>query len=160
MTRPCRSGADGRLLTDVSVLSASLAAPKRPEPAAWPPAPLAMAGSATIPVRCSLVFFMVFAHFMPLIAGTVMALARPLGVLVALVPALAVISRHAGDLGTLARFRRRPIAGLGQRREAEKSRERPKNDGLSHCLFSAVPCRPGIRPGAGDNARRAMTDAC
>jgi hypothetical protein len=105
-----------------------------------------MAESATNLVRCSLIAIMVFAHFMPPIAGIVMALARPLGVLVAPVPALAVINRHAGDLGTIARSRRRPIAGLSQRREAEKNRERAENESLSHCLFSAVLRRPGIRP--------------
>jgi hypothetical protein len=107
-----------------------------------------VAGSATIPMLRSLVFMIVFARFMPLTAGDVMALARAVGLRVALVPvALAVIRRHAGDPGTLACFRPRPVAGLGQCREAEKSRKRPENDSLSHCLFSAVPCWPDIRPG-------------
>ena len=105
-------------------------------------------GSATIPVLRSLVLMMVVVRFMPLIAGGVMALARPVVAGGVLLPvALAVIRRHAGDLGTVADSRVRPIAGLGQRRKAEKSRERAKDNSLSHCLFSAVPCWPAIRPG-------------
>ena len=106
------------------------------------------AGSATIPMLRSLVFMIVFARFMPLITGDVMAIAQAVGLRVALVPVTpAVIRRHAGDLGTLACFRPRPVAGLGQCREAEKSRKCPENDSLSHCLFSVVPCWPNIRPG-------------
>jgi uncharacterized membrane protein YkoI len=95
--------------------------------------------------------------FTRLVAGSVMTLVRPVGPCAALMPfALAVILRYARDLGIACR---RLIAGLGQCDEAKKCREHAENNGLSHYQFSAVPCRPDIRPGQrrqcapGDDAR-------
>src|SRR3972149_4653102 len=92
--------------------------------------------SATIPMLGSFVLVVALSRAMVPFAGFVMALMRSIAPAVTLVPVvLAVIRLRARDLGTVPQVAARVIAGLGQRRKAEKSHECAENNGLPHCLL-------------------------